>query len=308
MRRSSQTKNKKISTSSDRQKKKQQKNGLTKKDEKSSRTPKTRQVQISESTLPEISFSEEISKIMYTFGEIRNPREDTVRYMENYLKLKIVEIYSKTRDEITPLRDGIQIEIQDVMFLFRKEPKKIIRIEKFLKLKEYGNVKYNFSGHKRKRTNEPLFEDISDEEESNDNILDEHDMNKHIISDLITRDMTLEEISDFNKCKEVSFAANLEKFKEWIKFDFPLQEKALELLAYLAYEYVGLLTQTSLIVKKDMELKSNDLQFLKIGTTLGIITEEMKERLINFDEQNDDFIQPQTTSKKPLQPQHIIFK
>ena len=199
------------------------------------------------------------------------------------------------------------------MFLLRKEPKKIIRIEKFLKLKEYGgNVKYNITGQKRKRTNETLFEDISDEEETNDNILDEHDMNKYIISDLITKDMNLDEISDFNKCKEVSFSSNLEKFNNWIKFDFKIQEKALELLTYLSYEYVGLLTQTSLIVKKDMELKSNDLQFLKIGTTFGIITEEMKEKLINFKEEENDslseskFIQPQTSLKKPLQTIHIL--
>jgi uncharacterized Fe-S cluster-containing protein len=195
------------------------------------------------------------------------------------------------------------IEVQDIMFYFRNDEKKTTRIEKYIKLKD---PKFYMTGFKRNR-NDTLFEDISDEEEKTENILDVYEMNRYIIGDILTRDMSMEEMSDFNKCKDASFVSNVEKFKNFMKFDFRIHEKAIELFAYLAYEYVGLLTQVGLIVKKDMEFKCNDLQFLRIGTTFGIVTEEMKKRLINIESFDDDqFIQPQTTSKKPLQPVHIF--
>ena len=64
-----QNKNKRISTPSsekpERHHKKKQKNGLTKKTEdKSTRLPKPKPIQISEPPLPELSFSDEISKIV----------------------------------------------------------------------------------------------------------------------------------------------------------------------------------------------------------------------------------------------------
>jgi signal recognition particle subunit SEC65 len=89
-----------LSDQTDKKKKTNRPNSFTKKDEKStSRLPK--QVQIQESTISEITYADEITKIvkytnfnpkMYTFGEVRNPKEETIRTVENFMKQKISEM------------------------------------------------------------------------------------------------------------------------------------------------------------------------------------------------------------------------
>lgn len=204
-------------------------------------------------------------------------------------------------NEICLKRGGEALEISDVLFLFRNDPQKLTRIERFLKTKD-KNVKIT---GKRKRTTviETLFEEFSDDEDKYS--LDEYDMKRLTATDIITKDMPLEEYLDYNKCKETSFIALPKKFKEWVQFDSQTSEKIIELMGFLAHEIVGLLTQSSLLVKREMELRLNDNQFLTIGVATGVMNESLKNKISFVTDEN--FSRPHHSGlhKKPLQPHHV---
>lgn len=129
-------------------------------------------------------------------------------------------------------------------------------------------------------------------------------MKRLTATDIITKDMPMEEYLDYNKCKETTFLSQSKKFKEWIQFDSQISEKIIDLMGFLAHEIVGLLTQSSLIVKREMELRVNDNQFLTIGIATGVMNESLKNKISFITDEN--FSRPHTgTQRKPIQPHHV---
>ena len=114
--------------------------------------------------------------------------------------------------------------------------------------------------------------------------------------------MSIEEYVDYSKCKEATFISK--KFKDWISFDSKTNEKVIDLVGYLAWETVGLLTQTALIVKRDMELKTNDLHFTMIGIATGVMNDSLREMLSFVHDRTEPDLQT-IQSKKPLNSVNI---
>jgi hypothetical protein len=282
-------------------KKKKRSNGVVPKSEGGTklRLPKSMvpQVQVQR----EYVFLDEIGKMMFSFGDVRNPLEESVKIIESYVKKQILSMLEKA-EQVAILKETKIIDVQDVVFLFRKDTPKLTRIERFLKSKD--KTQQRMAGQKRKRPSvtDSLFEEISDEEDKFS--LDDYDMKRLIANDLVTKDMSLDDHIDWQRCKEATLV-NVKKLRDWIGFDVKIMDRVIELFGYLAWEVVGLLCQAALIVKREMELRLNDTQFITIGIATGVMTEQLREKLSFVSEIN--ITKPNIgTHKKPLQPTHLF--
>ncbi|KAL0490082.1 transcription initiation protein SPT3 [Acrasis kona] len=173
------------------------------------------------------------------------------------------------------------IEMQDVLFALRHKPVKLKRIEYFMRrMEEQASVealKESTSGDSKKRKRitalvntvadfsagckrlkryDGLFGDmkVKDTDEN------EHDEGQskqalHQLAKLLLQ----EDFIEYSKCRDVSFInhGNYKKFITWLNLPKQIRladEYIVEVLAHLAWEAVGTITQASLIVKRDVHL------------------------------------------------------
>jgi hypothetical protein len=121
------------------------------------------------------------------------------------------------------------------------------------------------------------------------------------------KEMSNEEITEYTKYREVRFS-NSKKFKEWLKLDNSdifQSDLEIQILRYLAYEYVGLITVTSLISKRNYENKIvKEKSFVNQCLSTGIFEEH---DILNKSTVDDDSVLEimNKSSSNSLQPFHI---
>lgn len=98
--------------------------------------------------------------------------------------------------------------------------------------------------------------------------------------------MTIDEYIDYTKCREASFTyQNATKFKNWLNliayhhetYSIQVADSLIDVLGYLSWEMVGLVTLTSLIVRRNMLLLPvHDEREENIGIATGVMTPELR--------------------------------
>ncbi|GJQ68793.1 hypothetical protein Trydic_g14731 [Trypoxylus dichotomus] len=209
---------------------------------------------------PKVAYYNEISMMMFGFGDSHKPNPETVRLVESIvlsqLRLIIREAlkYSKN-DTLRP---------EELVFLMRKNKYKVRRFVKYLQNRE---VKKKIESDVVDLTNIPknslleFIERIDETGELTD--LTEFDEVKHereVRADRISLALDEEKYLKFSKARRASFNSKAmsqvrssEKLRSWIdpKKEISITSQALDVLSYYAYETVAQLTDYALLVRLD---------------------------------------------------------
>lgn len=212
-----------------------------------------------------VSYYNEISMMMFGFGDSHKPNPETVRLVESIvlsqLRLIVREAlkYSKN-DTLKP---------EELIFLMRKNKFKMRRFVKYLHNQE---LKKRIESNVVDLTNIPknslieFIERIDETGELTD--LSEFDEVKHerqVRADRISRALDEEKYKKFSKARCASFNSrqlpqlrNFEKMRSWIDpKKIIITAGACEVLAYYAYETVAQITDYALLVRLDNR-RTND--------------------------------------------------
>lgn len=252
----------------------------------------------------EISFYNEISLMMFGFGDSHKPNPETVRLIENIVLKQMRSIVR----EAMKLSPGNQLKGEDLVFLMRHNKYKMRRFVQYLMNKDLKNQLLNNSfsvdvneTNKPKKPKHELLEFIERIDETGEfTDLSDFDEIKHerqLRADRISQALDEKKYLDFCKARSTSFTnkntihKNLEKLKTWI-YPSPtivqgiqFTEIALEVLSYYAYQTVAEIVDYTLLVRIDARSGNDPLKHLP-GSYYTATMFSGKHR---FEEPNPDY-------------------
>lgn len=211
-----------------------------------------------------ISYYNEISLMMFGFGDSHKPNPDTVRHVEsivlNQLRMIVQEALKYTNDKT--------VRAEELVFLMRKNKYKMRRFIKYLQNKEARKTVNNLTttGFVKEPQKNEIIEFIERIDETGElTDLSEFDQVKHerqLRADRISLALDEEKYMKFYKARCTSFKSkdmsqgkSLEKLRLWVdpRKDVNFTSYALDVLAYYAYETVAQLIDYALLVRMDMK-------------------------------------------------------
>jgi len=88
-------------------------------------------------------FSREVKSLLYAFGDVPNPRQDTVKFVEDLMVDYLVQL-AHDATKLGQYRGRVRTE--DFLFALRKEPRKLARAKELLALdKELKRARQAFN-------------------------------------------------------------------------------------------------------------------------------------------------------------------
>ncbi|OBZ70068.1 SAGA complex subunit spt3 [Grifola frondosa] len=235
----------------------------------------------------EYKYSQEISQMMFVFGEVQDPNPETVNLVEDIIRSQIIELIIQAR-MLATRRGARYLSAEDLIFLIRHDRAKVNRLRTYLSWKEVrkhakdsnpdggGGVEVEAleDGADEKLTAKAqkitiklpweiltVFSDVlpTDDEEDEDDI-EAHDASIQRLkeADDATRQMTREEYQHYSECRQASFTyRKAKRFREFLNLPPALDLKAgddtVDIVGFLAFEMVRSLTIAGLEVKKSLE-------------------------------------------------------
>lgn len=212
------------------------------------------------------SYYNEISMMMFGFGDSHKPNPETVRLIEGIVQNQLRLILQ----EAQKYSNGSYIDGKELVFLMRKNKYKMRRFIKYLQLKMLRTKL-----HKREdvevELNEPpkhelmFFIESIDEtgELSNFSEYDEVKYERMIRADRISTSLNEEQYLKYAKARSVSFLhntiGNAEKLKKWLDSKIDITTSGMDVLTYYAYETVAQLIDYAFLVRLDMKRTSDPL-------------------------------------------------
>ena len=257
-------------------------------------------------------YQSEIAQMMYVFGEVQDPLDQTTALVEQIIRSQITLLISNSIQQ-SQKRNSRFLCAEDLIFLIRHDKEKVNRLRSFLSWKDVRkNVKVEKGG---------IEEDLDDELEKskvkkmsvkfswdflngytsvleeNDDEIDEDDeeafetqTQRLKMQDNITRVMSQDEYIYYSECRQASFTyKKLKKFKEWTELSKMYDSKAnsdiIDSLGFLCCEAVSKLTELSLKVKQ----REEERNLLK--PKQGVVFRGLFQKPVG--------------NQRPLQPRHI---
>nr|XP_055027702.1 transcription initiation protein SPT3 homolog isoform X2 [Misgurnus anguillicaudatus] len=225
------------------------------------------------------SFIPELQSMMFALGDSRRPLHETAALVEDIVHTQLINLLHQAAD-VTLLRGARVISPEDIIFLMRKDKKKLLRLLKYMKFRDYKSKilktiddeepldtdKFSScSTNKRQRLAQDFlsiidqtgeFLSLVEEEE-----VDEVKQERMERIEKMTRNMDSNQYSDFCESRQLSFSKKASKFREWLdcsSLDLKPNAMSMEILSYLAYETVAQVVDLALLVKQDMTPKTGD--------------------------------------------------
>ncbi|KAJ7991064.1 hypothetical protein DPEC_G00293360 [Dallia pectoralis] len=224
------------------------------------------------------SFIPEIQSMMFALGDARRPLPETAALVEDIVHTQLINLLQQACEGAV-LRSSRFISAEDILFLMRRDKKKVKRLLRYLQFKDYKSKLLKTvedeeaqesdrwgvaGGNKRQRlagdflswvdqTGEYL--SLSDNQEVDDIKLERLERLERQ-----TRGMDGAQYSEFCESRQLSFAKKASKFRDWLdcsNLEVKPHTVAMEILSYLAYETVAQLVDLSLLVKQDMTPKTD---------------------------------------------------
>ncbi|XP_062862965.1 transcription initiation protein SPT3 homolog [Trichomycterus rosablanca] len=220
-----------------------------------------------------ISFIPELQSMMFALGDSRRPLHETAALVEDIVHTQLINLLHQAA-EVAVLRGARVIAPEDIIFLMRKDKKKLQRLLKYIQFRDYKSKllktidddetldsdKYSSSGsNKRQKLAMDFLGSIDQtgeflallEDEEGDEVKQERIERL----DKQTRNMDSAQYSEFCESRQLSFSKKLSKFREWLDCS-TLEVKpngfSMDILSYLAYETVAQIVDLALLVKQDM--------------------------------------------------------
>ncbi|KAG0165030.1 Transcription initiation protein spt3 [Apophysomyces sp. BC1034] len=228
-------------------------------------------------------FQSEIQQMMFVFGEVADPLQETTLLVEDIIRSQVIEIIIQATAQAAR-RNSRYLSAEDLIFLMRHDRAKVNRLRSFLSWKDVRKNAKDASGDpveemvdetntgKLYRSIIKLpweivnqFSDVivrststEDEDEDDDEIEAYNDSIQRLRdADEVTRAMTREEYVHYSECRQASFTYRKSKrFREWACMSSFVEVKTnddiVDSLGFLTYEMVSKLTTTALKIKRDL--------------------------------------------------------
>ncbi|KAJ7181618.1 TFIID-domain-containing protein [Mycena crocata] len=240
----------------------------------------------------EYKYTQEISQMMFVFGEVQDPNPETVNLVEDIVRGQIIELIVQAR-ALATRRGARYLSAEDLIFLIRHDRGKVNRLRTYLSWKDVRKHAKDSGGDGGGGVEVETMEDGGDEKlttkaqkitiklpweittiysevlkqsgHQSDDEEDEDDMEAHEASllrlkeaDDATRQMTREEYQHYSDCRQASFTyRKAKRFREFLNLPTHLDLKAgddtVDIVGFLAFEMVRSLTLAGLTVKKSLE-------------------------------------------------------
>ncbi|XP_036397962.1 transcription initiation protein SPT3 homolog isoform X2 [Megalops cyprinoides] len=223
------------------------------------------------------SFIPELQSMMFALGDARRPLHETAALVEDIVHTQLINLLQQAA-EVSLLRGARVISAEDILFLMRKDKKKVRRLLKYMQFRDYKSKilksiddedpldsdKYS-SSNKRQRLALDFLGSIDQTGEFlallEEDDMDEVKQERMERLERQTRTMDSAQYSEFCESRQLSFSKKASKFREWLdcsSMEVKPNAVAMEILSYLAYETVAQLVDLALLVKQDMAPKTGD--------------------------------------------------
>ncbi|XP_025065372.1 transcription initiation protein SPT3 homolog [Alligator sinensis] len=242
------------------------------------------------------SFTPELQSMMFSLGDARRPLHETAVLVEDIVHTQLINLLQQAA-EVSQLRGARVISAEDLLFLMRKDKKKLRRLLKYMFFRDYKSKivkgiedddlvedKFNSSSvNKRQKLAQDFLNSIDQTGELlamfEDDEIDDVKLERMERAERQTRMMDSAQYAEFCESRQLSFsfpfnpstmvmgacinptAKKASKFRDWLdcsSMEIKPNAVAMEILAYLAYETVAQLVDLALLVKQDMAPKAGD--------------------------------------------------
>ncbi|CDO77237.1 hypothetical protein BN946_scf184747.g50 [Trametes cinnabarina] len=235
----------------------------------------------------EYKYSQEISQMMFVFGEVQEPNPDTVNLVEDIVRSQLIELILQARALATK-RGARYLSAEDLIFLIRHDRAKVNRLRTYLSWKDVRKHAKDSGGDGGGGVEVETLEDGADDKLAakaqkitiklpweittifsdvlpTDDEEDEDDIEAHEASiqrlkeaDDATREMTREEYQHYSDCRQASFTyRKAKRFREFLNLppalDLKQGDDTVDIVGFLAFEMVRALTIAGLEIKKSLE-------------------------------------------------------
>ncbi|XP_018516374.2 transcription initiation protein SPT3 homolog isoform X1 [Lates calcarifer] len=231
------------------------------------------------------SFVPELQSMMFALGDARRPLHETAALVEDIVHTQLITMLHQAC-EGAALRGSRVISAEDILFLMRRDKRKVARLLKYLQFRDYKSKllktledddvpqetdRYGTAGgvaggnQRRQRLAQDFLvwmdqtgELLSLAEQEVDPVKQER-MER---LERQTRSMDQAQYSEFCESRQLSFAKKASKFRDWLdcsSLELKPNSIAMEILSYLAYETVAQIVDLSLLVKQEMMAKTNPI-------------------------------------------------
>ncbi|XP_008320728.1 transcription initiation protein SPT3 homolog isoform X2 [Cynoglossus semilaevis] len=233
------------------------------------------------------SFIPELQSMMFALGDARRPLHETAALVEDIVHTQLVAMLHQACEGAL-LRGSRVISAEDILFLMRRDKRKVARLLKYLQFRDYKSKLMktledddtpqetdrgasSAAGGTQKR--QKLAQDFlvwMDQTGELLSLAERHEVDPVKQERLErlerqTRSMDQNQYSEFCESRQLSFAKKASKFRDWLDLS-SLEVKpnsiAMEILSYLAYETVAQIVDLSLLVKQEMTAKTNPISHL----------------------------------------------
>ncbi|KAJ8087097.1 Transcription initiation protein spt3 [Marasmius tenuissimus] len=247
-----------------------------------------------EGVVRDYKYTQEISQMMFVFGEVQDPNTETVNLVEDIVRSQLIELIVQAK-ALATRRGARYLSAEDLIFLIRHDRGKVNRLRTYLSWKDIRKHAKDSGGDGGGGVEEALEEDAEDKlagkaqkitiklpweittiysevlkqsGHQSDDEEDEDDIEAHEASvqrlkeaDDATRQMTREEYQHYSDCRQASFTyRKAKRFREFLNLpvhlDLRSNDDTVDIVGFLAFEMVRSLTLAGLEVKKSLEESS----------------------------------------------------
>ncbi|NXY42474.1 SUPT3 protein, partial [Ceuthmochares aereus] len=214
----------------------------------------------------------------FSLGDARRPLHETAVLVEDIVHTQLINLLQQAA-EVSQLRGARVISAEDLLFLMRKDKKKLRRLLKYMFFRDYKSKivkgiedddlledKLNSNNtNKRQKLAQDFLNSIDQTGELlaifEDDEIDDVKQERMERAERQTRTMDSVQYAEFCESRQLSFSKKASKFRDWLdcsSMEIKPNAVAMEILAYLAYETVAQLVDLALLVKQDMVPKAGD--------------------------------------------------
>ncbi|KAJ3758567.1 transcription initiation factor IID, 18kD subunit-domain-containing protein [Lentinula raphanica] len=244
------------------------------------------------STMKDYKYTQEISQMMFVFGEVQDPLPETVNLVEDIVRSQLVELIIQARG-LAIRRGARYLSAEDLIFLIRHDRGKVNRLRTYLSWKDVRKHAKDSDNAAGGGGVEEALEDGADDKlaakaqkitiklpweittlysevlrqsgREDEDEEDEDDLEAHAASiqrlkeaDDATRQMTREEYQHYADCRQATFTyRKAKRFREFLNLpshlDLRSNDDTVDIVGFLAFEMVRSLTLAGLSVKKSLE-------------------------------------------------------
>ncbi|KAM8852746.1 transcription initiation protein SPT3 homolog [Synchiropus picturatus] len=219
------------------------------------------------------NFIPELQSMMFALGDARRPVYETAALVEDVVHTQLIAMLHRAC-EAASLRGSRFISAEDILFLMRRDKRKLSRLLKYLQFRDYKSKILKTmeedetlepgasAGNRRQR----LAQDFLVWMDQTGELLSlaqrpEVDPVKQERMERLerqTRSMDQSQYLEFCESRQLSFAKKAAKFRDWLdcsSLEVKPNSVAMEVLSYLAYETVAQIVDLSLLVKQEAAAK-----------------------------------------------------